>query len=337
MKNKNIAVLAQPEYLNNGLQTFEKNVNQYLLDQPGFSGIYHNYRGENKRSYPFSRTVTIYKTGKKLKKEADNYDKVFIPSQSRATFDPEKVEAQIIPYIHDVLPYTSAHSVGTAKGVKKMVQGFQELFFENSYMENIEKLDKVIAASHQTARDLRYRTNFSGEIQVIYQGVDDMPAIEWSVPNERDIDLIYIGTLHERKNPELIRKTFRKAQRKGFTVASINYQELDLPGKTYTDISDKEMAELLGRSRYYLHPSKIEGFGRGPVEAQRYGCFPLGLDTQINQEVLGDHFSTIGKAEDVIRIIESEIPDNWRRKASEYSKKYTWEKTCKEIEQVLKE
>ena len=118
--DNNIAVLTQPEYLNNGLQTFEKNVNNYLLKQPNYSPISHNYRPSNRRSYPFSRTIQIHKTARKIKNKANGYDKIFLPSQSRATFDPDCIDAQVIPYVHDVLPFTSSHSHGTNKGLKKM-------------------------------------------------------------------------------------------------------------------------------------------------------------------------------------------------------------------------
>lgn len=335
MKEENIGVLAQREYLNNGLQTFEKNINQYLLDQDYSEPIYHNYRGSSNLSYPFSRTFNIYRTGRKLKKEADKFDKIFIPSQSRLIFDPEEVDAQIIPYIHDILPYTSAHTVGTEKGINKIVQGFNELLFQDSYIDNIEKLDKVIVASDQTARDLRHRTNFDGEIEVVYQGVDDMPEIESVSSEDRYIDLIYIGTLHERKNPEFTRKVFEKAKERGYNVASINYEEIDLPGKTYVDVSDKKMAELLSSSRYYIHSSDIEGFGRTPVEAQRYGCYPIGFNTQINNEILGNKYIKTSTITGVLNTLKRKLTTSQRASLNRYSKKYSWDKTKSQIEEVL--
>jgi len=334
----NIGVLAQEEYLKNGLQTFEKNVNSYLLQQEAFEGVYHNYRGEGV-GYPFSRTVELYRTGQMLKEETEGLEKLFVPSQNRLTVDPESIDAEVIPYVHDVLPFTSSHTVSRYKGLTTIVHGVQQLFFEQNYMRNIEKLDKVIAASEKTAKDLRYRTNFTGEIEVVYQGVDNMPDPSGN-DRDRDIDLIYIGTLHERKNPEFLKEVFREAQEQGFKVVSVNYEEIDLPGRTYTNISDEKMAELLERSRYYLHASFIEGFGRGPVEAQRYGCIPLGLDTEINQEILGEPLYSwidVGDTEDVLQELKSSDNPEMRENARENSSQYTWERCRKEIEEVLRE
>jgi len=341
MKNEeNIAVLAQPEYLKNGLQTFEKNVNKYLLERKGFHPIYHNYRGESKKSYPFSRTVALYKTAQMIKEESQEYDRLFIPSQNRLQVDPDKLDSEIIPYVHDVLPFTTEHTPTDNNFVHSLLTSFQALIFQEKYIRNIEKLDKVIAASQVTADDLKERTGFNGEVEVVYQGVDNLPEPEKYYRKNRDIDLIYVGTLHQRKNPELLRESFRKAQEKGFTVASVNYQEINLPGKTYTNVSDKKLADLLGRSRYYLHASFIEGFGRTPVEAQRYGCFPLALDTEINREILGtpgETFYTVETSEDVISEVENSIHGVEREKAQKNSERFKWSKTRKEIEKVLKE
>lgn len=332
-----VGVLAQKDYLKNGLQTFEKNVNDYLLEKKRFKPIYHNYRGENSLSYPFSRTVSRYKAGKKIKEKAEGFDKVFIPSQNRLTFNPEDVDAQIIPYIHDILPFTAYYSTVDNKGLHKVIEGVQDYIIDTDYLSNIEKLEKVIVASETTADDLRNRTSFDGEIEVVYQGVDRMPEDKFD-NQQRDFDLVYTGTLHERKNPEMLRETFKKAQKQGFKVASINYEEIDLPGKTFTNISDFQMAEILSNSRFYLHPSFIEGFGRGPVEAQRYGCIPLALDRKINREILGmKHYSwiNISEPEDVIELLKKDVKPEMRENCRKNSNQYSWSRCQKQIEEVL--
>lgn len=334
-----IGVLAQKDYLKNGLQTFESRINSYLVDQDGFSPIFHNYDGRKASSIPFSRTYQLYRSGQQIKRKSEGFDKLFIPSQSRLTVDPDSVDAQIIPYVHDILPFTSSHNVQRYQGFSKIISGVQDLFFEENYMANLEKLDKVIAASEKTASDLRTRTNFSGEIEVVYQGVDGMPDPD-DYERKRDIDLLYVGTLHERKNPELIKKTFKRALRNGFTVASVNYSGVDLPGKNFSDVSDEKLAELYSRSRFYLHPSFIEGFGRCPVEAQRYGCIPLGLDNDINHEVLGEpgySWRSVSNPDEILSLLQERVESQLRNYARENSSQYTWERCRNEIREVLEE
>ncbi|QKQ98768.1 hypothetical protein GKQ38_04555 [Candidatus Nanohaloarchaea archaeon] len=329
------AILTQKKFLNNGLQKFESQIAPYLLEN-GFEPIYHNHNDFDSLDYPFSQTVEIWKASRKLKKEAEKYDQIFLPAQNRLTVNPEDLDAQIVPYIHDIYPYTAhlyRENQSTFKYIVRMVQSA----IGQEYMDNLVKLDKVIVSSYRTKKDLENRTSFTGNIEVVHQGVDggldEKPSID-----DRDIDLLYVGTLRTRKNPEIIRKVFEKAHNKGYNVVSVNYEELDLPGEHYTDISEEKLRDLYSKTRYYLHPAFIEGFGRGAVEAQRHGAVPLGLDQPLNHEILGEEGETwiqIENTEDVMNIIDDEISQGTVEQAWENSKRFTWDKTRKQIKQAL--
>lgn len=331
------AVLTQKRFLNNGLQKFESQIAPYLLEN-GFEAIYHNHNNPTSWSYPFSQTVEIWKASKKLKKEAESYDQIFLPAQNRLTVNPENLDAQIVPYVHDIYPYTAhlyRENQSTFKYIIRMVQSA----IGQEYMDNLVKLDKVIVSSARTKRDLKTRTSFKGDIEVVHQGVAGGLNEKPSTDN-RDIDLLYVGTLRTRKNPELVRKVFEKAHSKGYNVVSVNYEELDLPGKHYTDVSEEKLRGIYRRTKYYLHPAFIEGFGRGAVEAQRYGAVPLGLDQPLNHEILGDEGETwieIESVEDIMDIIDEDISRSTVEGVWENSKRFTWDKTRRQIKQILDE
>lgn len=333
-----IGVFTQKQHLNNGLQKFESRVAPFLIDN-GVEPIYHSYRDPDSLDYPFSRTVQIMQGSRKLKKKSKEFDKIFLPAHNRLTVDVDELECQVIPYVHDILPYTAYLTAENRTTKKYLVKAIQNLFGQD-YMDNLVKLDKVIVASELTKKDLEQRTTFNGEIDVVYQGIDGMPEKEVAQTEERDIDLLYVGTLRERKNPDFIRKTFQKAHDKGLKVASVNYQKIDLPGKTYTNISDQELTELYNRTKFYLHPTYLEGFGRGPAEAQRYGAIPIALDNEINHEILGEKGGSwieIESIDAVIDVIETVNPKKYRKNAVENSSRFRWSKTKKEILSSLKQ
>lgn len=330
-----IGVLAQREYLSNGLQTFESNVVPWLLQFEEFEPIYHDFTN-SETGYPFSETIGRYKCAEKLKEEASKYDKVFIPAQNRLVFNPQQVDCEVIPYVHDVLPYTAHLSRQYNRALDYFLKGVQNFLYEDRYIENITKLDQVIVASERTKQDLEYRTTYTGDVEVIYQGVSGSRGGKAS----RDIDLLYVGSLQDRKNPEFIREVFDQAFRKGFTVASVNYNGIDLPGRNFVNISDEKLDDLYSRSRFYLHSTFNEGFGRTPVEAQRHGCVPLGFSNPINNEVLGDagrSWKSIEEVDDVIRFLQRGVADEMRGNAVGNSERFRWERTRNQIKEVLLE
>lgn len=330
---KKIGVLTQEKYLKNGLQTFEANLVPYLLEDERFHPILHTVNND----YPLSRTLQTLKLRDKVLDVGDEYDKIFIPAQNRLRFDPRDVEAEVIPYVHDILPHTTNYSTGRNRFLRPLVDAFVN-YMDADYLPHLSHVETAITASYFSRRDLVQRTSFSGKTRTIYQGVDDMPDLSVSdkeFQEGRDIDLLYVGIDLPRKNPTLLRESLEKAEEEGYRVATVNFEETDFPGETYTDISNEKLAELYQRSRFYLHPSYVEGFGRGPVEAQKYGCIPLALDNDINNEILGNLFIPINSARDVLYNLKKGVSTRTRTLAYSHAQKYRWSKTRKQVKEVL--
>ncbi len=330
-----IGIITRPNYRNTGIETFEQNLCPWLTDNlQNAERVDHHVR----EWYPLSITIEKLSYGWRMKKKAEKHDRVFIPAQERVLFNPESVEAEVIPYIHDILPVTTMYKKYCNDSLKKRLSGYLSTTMAVRYMKFIANCQHVITGSEHVAQELRERTAFNGETSVIYQGVDDKPVPR--INREKDIDLVYIGDVElERKNPEFIHRAMKLAQENGFTTAAVNFTETGLPvDEEWVDIDDKGVSRVLNRSRFYLHPSLQEGFGRGPVEAQRHGAIPLALDIPINHEILGEageSWVCIEEPEDVIPHLDVGVTEGRREKCRENAERFKWSKTRRQIAEVL--
>lgn len=315
-----IGVVTKKEYRNTGIETFESKLVPKLLEEPEFEPIYY----EVSDSYPLSTTIENFLIGRKIKKQGDRYDKIFLTSQGKVQTNPADVDAEVIPYIHDILPVTTNFSGWFATPLAKR------------YTHFIEKCERVIASTDTTRQELQFRTEFNGKAPVVHQGIE-LPEI--ILPEKRKYDLAYVGSMIPRKDPEFLRETIRLAENAGYNCIAVNWRELDLPCKTRTDVSDRELAEILANSRFYIHPSKAEGFGRTPVEAQNAGAIPLARDLPINREVLGiagESWVRISSPQDAVEELGKEKNySEMRKTAMENSKRFTWEDTIQSVKNVL--
>lgn len=261
---------------------------------------------------------TRYRLRRRLQQVLSRYERVFLPSQDLLYADPQKYDPEIIVYVHDVLPATTTFSTVVGNTLGRI------------YVRNVARADEIICASEATARDLFQRTSCLTEPSVVYQGVSALDVGSTS----RDYDLVYVGSLIERKDPEFIRRSIQATINAGYRCVAVNFQEIDLPCRTEIGVSERELAQILSRSRYYLHPSRVEGFGRGPVEAQVYGCIPLGRDTPINHEILGpvgESWAQVSSPEDVVATLSQEPSESSRVAARENASGFDWDITRQEI------
>lgn len=321
-----IGVLTRRSYDNTGLQTFESNIVPALeqcldsIERIEFTGF--------RDSYPFSRTIEKFTLSRRLRKKCQGYETVFVPEQSMLQMNPADVDAEIVPYVHDIFPVTRMYASQTDPFRDRVNHYTFDLVNRRNLM-CVVACDRIVAASAFTRSEITEKTAFDGDIDVVYQGVDHLPHV---MSEHQDIDLLYVGAAHqERKNPDFIREAFSRAAEAGFETQAVVKQSVDIPGTTHTEISDRKLARLYDRSSYYLHPSYAEGFGRCPVEAQSFGTVPLALDREINSEVLGDpgvHWHRIDSPDEVVSLIESS-PEEFFPSAN--ASRYKWSATAKGI------
>lgn len=327
----NVAVLSHKMPRKTGIGRFQSEVVPELLQHEEVDPFFFQPR----EWYPLSMTLETMWHNFRKKEKLGEYDRVFIPAQDRLTFHPDEIDAEVIPYIHDIIHGTSTFQKNGYNGLKSMIGFYISTLQAVRYTKYNSDCDTVIVGSENVKRDLVQRTGFDGDVEVVYQGVE-LP--EPSGSEVGPYDLIYIGTTIERKNPEFLSKTLEMAVERGYRVATVNGEEEDLPGDTFTGISDQELADLYDNSRYYLHASWNEGFGRGPVEAQQFGTVPLALDLPVNKEILGEKnkaWLAVQSPEDAVEQLKYPPLKELQRQAKRNASKYEWSDTVEQVKQVV--
>lgn len=326
-----LAVVSHEMPRKTGIGRFQANVVPPLLEHEAVDPFFFQPR----EWYPFSMTIETIYHNYRMREQLEEYDRVFVPAQDRLTFDPRKLDAEVIPYIHDIIHGTSTFRKNRYRGWKRVVGFYLSTLQAVKYIRYNSWCETVICGSKAVKQDLLQRTGFDGKAHVIYQGVD-MPQV--TPVREYAYDLVYVGTLIDRKNPAFLKETLQRAVDAGYAVATVNGTPYDLPGDTYTNISERELARLYASSRYYLHPSRNEGFGRGPVEAQQFGCVPLALDTPINHEILGDEggmWVEVTSPDDVLDQLVASRPAALVEGAQYNASQYRWKETVRQLKEVL--
>lgn len=329
-----IVSLSPDSFDHTGIETVEKNLLK-ALEESDIELEKVDYRAI-KGDFPLSQTLdNLLRSRILASRIPEDADKILVPSQTRLNFNPEDVEAEVIVYVHDLFPNTHFF-----KFEEERSWMYRNCFswighrISTAFMENLMKADKILTPSKYVKHDVVTHTPFSGEVYVVGQGVDNLPMVE--SPESREYDLLYVGSTLGRKNPEFLKAALELAQDNGFRVATVNHEKNDLPGETFTNITDEELAQLYSSSRFYLHPSYVEGFGRGPVEAQRYGSVPLAFPNPLNTEVLGEAYFQVDTPRQVCLYLRDHEPrETWRKKARANSRKYTWKKTRENFMEAL--
>jgi len=308
---------------NTGFTSFEKGIIPYLLEDERFEPIDYTFHGG-------VRAITSeLLLGRKVRKadEKNDFDVIFVPTHTQMmNIDQEKIDAKVVPYIHDMLVLSS---------------GFYNFIYNlkgRLWLKNTKKCDYIFSASEFTADDLVYRGGYTGKIDTVYQGAGFDTPEEIPDYENRDIDLIYVGEMITRKDPESLKQVAKKAKEKGLKMVAVNREELELPCETHSNISNEELKELYQNTKYYIHPSLMEGFGRCPVEAQSQGAVPIALDNQINNEVLDAAFISFEEPGDVIQTVKETTEEEWKeysKKSLENSKRFDFQKTRRKIKQKL--
>lgn len=273
-----------------------------------------------------------------VKKQAKKFDKVLFTAQDQLGVNPDNLDAEVIVYVHDIFPATTCYeSAEKDYGIVKLIGDhlLNSIYYRT--VKNLNNADKILVPSEWIKEKVMARTNMDN-VEVVYQGVDHLPDPK-GFDSDRDIDLLYFGDIHhERKNPDHVKDVFDKA--KGLTTAYMNHSHHDVDvDKKFIDVTDSKVAKVLSRSKFLLIPSKVEGLGRTPLEAQRYGCIPLVKRDELYYDLCKEVIGTEGKewasyetVEELKQIINE---DDFNRSNINNSKKYRWENFQEEIKEAV--
>ena len=235
-----------------------------------------------------------------------------------------------------------------------------------STQHNAKRSQKIIADSLATKADLIAKDNVpSHKIEVVYPGIDpNLHVVEddaqiTAVLNKYHIKppyLLYIGTIHPRKNLERLIDAFVQsnvpcqlvlAGKLGWLaepiVKKISNLQSPISNLILTDyIPDKDKAPLISGATALLYPSLHEGFGFPILEGQRCRVPVLTSTTSSCGEVAGDSAllvdpqDTHAIAEAIKQlVIDDQLCQSLIEKGLTNVQKFTWEKTAVQVMNVL--
>ncbi len=215
----------------------------------------------------------------------------------------------------------------------------------------------IITVSEFSKQRLKHHLGLPDEkIHVVYNGVGK-PFEPQSAKCVEDVKdkygikkpyFLFVGTLEPRKNL----KTLLKA----WSMAGLDAHELFISGedgKVFANyvghassasyVSDNDLPALYSGASAFVFPSFYEGFGLPALEAMACGTPVITSSTTALAEVFGDAALLVspGKTEDIACAMQTIVEDKsfamkLREKGLMKASEFTWEKSARETEVILR-
>jgi glycosyltransferase involved in cell wall biosynthesis len=219
----------------------------------------------------------------------------------------------------------------------------------------------IVTISESSKRDIiRFYNVPEEKIKVIYEAAEDdfqprnLSEFEKIKLREKynlpEKFILYIGVLEERKNIEGIIKIADLIEEKT-KVPILLFGRIGHRGNQYLKeikkrkniqykgfVDNKDLPYIYNLATIFLFPSFYEGFGLPVLEAMQSGVPVLTSNTSSLPEIVGEaglmheprDYENFAK--DIIKLLEDKnFYDKMKNKGLEQAKKFSWEKTTKEL------
>jgi len=215
-----------------------------------------------------------------------------------------------------------------------------------------KEVDRVIAVSEATKKDLIEHGFNEEKIRVIYEAPDPIfrPASKVAVERLKKTYkiagsyILVVGT-SPRKNTDRILKAYRAVKMPGLTLVIVGdstRSDYEADGALRVGrIDDEELATFYSGAEALIYPSLYEGFGLSIVQAFASGCPVVTSNISSMPEVAGDAavlvdpYSVESIAEGIKDALENR--EGLIQKGLKRVKEFSWEKTARETLEVYKE
>jgi glycosyltransferase involved in cell wall biosynthesis len=286
------------------------------------------------------------------------------------------VPSHVLPLAHPCRSVVTVHDLGYLYYPETHTLP-QNLYLRWSTRHNAASSARILADSEATCRDLIHYYRISPEkIRVVYPGRDpslaptEDPALIANVRDRYGIGgpyLLYVGTLHPRKNLVRLVQAFchlvsgdsnreslaRDVQlvlagQKGWLYHEIygEVRRLGLEGRVvFTGyVADAHLPALLSGALAFAYPSLHEGFGLPILEAMSCGTPVVCSNTSSLPEVAGDaallvdplHTESLTAA--LYRVLtDPALRQELVQRGFLQSKAFSWQRSARETLQVLEE
>jgi len=275
------------------------------------------------------------------------------------------VPAHVLPFYCPVPALVTVHDLGY-RHYPQAHRLFDRLYLEWSTRRHSRVARHIIADSQATKEDLiHYYQADPARISVIHLGRDETlkpitnPDIIAQTKRQYNISgdyLLYLGTLHPRKNlPRLIDAFHHFSQsnanhdlslviagKQGWLYAEIFEQvrRLDLTGRIIFPgyVSNQAKPALLSGATAYLFPSLYEGFGLPILEAMACGVPVLTGNRSSLPEVAGqaalmvDPLNTAQIAAGITQLVnDGDLRQRLIRAGYRQIENFSWQKTARQL------
>ncbi len=240
--------------------------------------------------------------------------------------------------------------------IKKLKENIYDKTFGALTLHRAKSIIVLTEELKKRAISLGANTN---KVKILPIGID-YSKYHKDEETKRDIDILFVGRLMEYKGAGLVIDTVNKIR--GYVkvkcvIAGHDYgyketlekqiHNLKLTNVSLiTDTSDKELIDLYNRSRFFVFPSRGEGFGGVVLEAIAGGCYPILLSEKGLKSLLKDVGGyPIFKDKDIPNQISDFLIKNWKTDFSEEVKRmqdiikenYNWGNITKKLAQIYEE
>ncbi|EMM93263.1 glycosyltransferase, group 1 family protein [Leptospira interrogans serovar Zanoni str. LT2156] len=285
----------------------------------------------------------------------------------------ERMDLLDIPHFNAPLPYLNKSIVTIHDIIPFRMKEFHSNFVKRIYMQIVFRLirsfsKKIVSVSKYTANDLESAFNFSKDkMKLIYNGIDHSvfyPATSTEKKNFlkkynlKEGYLLSVGIGKGHKNLNLVLDVLKslwnsKILKTKWALGGASGKIPDYLQSFVTGYEDQivpmkklpleELRCLYSCADLFIFPSKYEGFGFPPLEAQACGCPVISSNSTVMPEILQNsvfYFSPENPAElenllkDFLKnrnSIKKMIP-----KGKKNSTRFSWEKAAFETLEVYK-
>jgi glycosyltransferase involved in cell wall biosynthesis len=283
------------------------------------------------------------------------------------------VPAHVLPLAHPRRSVVTIHDLGYHYYPQAHTLS-QNVYLRWSTRHNARAATRIVADSRATCRDLvRYYRTPREKIVVVYPGLDetlepvlDPAAIAAACARYRLIGpyLLYVGTLHPRKNLVRLVRAFASLVRSSPGVpANLQLVLAGQRGWLYDDIfsevrrlgltervtltgylPDDDLPALLSGALAFVFPSLYEGFGLPVLEAMACGAPVVCSNASSLPEVAGDAALLVEPldvqawAAALLRIVTEEgLRRELVARGFRQAQRFSWQRCAQEIMQVLED
>lgn len=230
---------------------------------------------------------------------------------------------------------------------------------------SIRNAKRIITISNSSKNDIikEYRIN-PNKVNVVSVGIKEV--MQSSISSKDFIDkynlsnpfILFVGTIQPRKNIVKLIEALSLMKNKNLDLVVVGRkgwdyeQTINAPKKFgiedrvkfFDNVSNEDLPLFYKKAEVFVLPSLYEGFGLPVLEAMQYGCPVVTSDTSSLPEAGGnaalyfDPKNAADIADKIEKVLASEkIKKEMIEKGYKQVKKFSWEKSAKEVIQVFED